>query len=99
MTTHTIEQIPMSQIILSELNVRKDLDAGCEDAGIEDLAKSINEKGLINPIVVLDRNGNYELIAGKRRYIACQLLGWETIPALIRYDLKDIDARIPLLIP
>ena len=98
MTTHVIEQIPMSQIILSELNVRKDLDAGCEDVGIEDLAKSINENGLINPILVLDRNGKYELIAGKRRYLACQLLGWEVIPAFIRYDLKNIDGRIISLI-
>ena len=50
MTTNAIriEEIPMSHIIFSELNVRKNLKAGCEDAGIEDLAKSINEKGLIH---------------------------------------------------
>ena len=44
------------------------------------------------------RQENYELIAGQRRFLACQLLGWETIPSLIRSDVSDIDARIISLI-
>jgi len=88
----------MEKISISEHNVRKNLEAGSEDSNLEDLAKSINEQGLFNPITVVKRNSSYELIAGQRRFLACQLLGWETIPALIRSDLDDVDAKIISLI-
>jgi len=93
-----IKEIRISEISVSELNVRKDLQAGIEDSTLDDLAKSIHEKGLLNPITVLYRNGKYELIVGQRRYLACQLLGWKTIPAIVRTDLKDVDAKILSLI-
>lgn len=92
------KEIPMNKIIISDYNVRKDLHAGSEDSNIDDLAKSINEKGLLNPITIVDRRNNYELIAGQRRFLACQLLGWETIPALIRSDVTEVDARIISLV-
>ena len=92
------EEISMYKISISEYNVRKNLEAGSEDSNIEDLAKSINEKGLLNPITVVERKSSYELIAGKRRFFACQLLGWEAIPALIRNDVNDIDATVISLI-
>jgi len=92
------EEIPIDRITISEFNVRKNLEAGSEDANIEDLAKSINEQGLFNPIMVIKRQNKYELVAGQRRFIACQLLGWDTIPAVIRSDITDVDARIISLI-
>ena len=80
-----VRDIKMADILLSELNIRKDLDAGTEDTGLEDLADSIKDKGLLNPLIVRGcGDGTYELIAGQRRFLACQRLGWETIPAIIR---------------
>ena len=93
-----IKEIPISEVSISELNVRKDLKAGTEDSTLDDLAKSIHEIGLLNPITVLDRKGKYELIVGQRRFLACQLLGWKTIPAIVRTNLEDVDARILSLI-
>lgn len=93
-----MREILISEIFLGELNVRRDLQAGTEDSTLEDLAKSIHEKGLLNPITVIDRSGKFELVVGQRRYLACQLLGWETIPAIIRRNLLDVDARILSLI-
>jgi len=58
---------------------RKDLGA------IDDLVDSIREVGLLQPIVV-DADGN--LIAGERRLMACQRLGWKSIPVTI-VDLDD----------
>lgn len=51
---------------------------------INDLAKSISEHGVIQPIIVKKMNGYYAIIAGERRFRACQKLGYETIPAIIR---------------
>lgn len=43
-------------------------------------------------------DGTYELIAGQRRFLACQRLGWETIPAIIRDITDDTDATILSLV-
>ncbi|MHA1338364.1 MAG: ParB/RepB/Spo0J family partition protein [Promethearchaeota archaeon] len=94
-----VKEIKMSQINLSEYNTRKDLVAGTEDTSIEDLANSIEEKGLLNPIIVMRKDNNtFDLIAGQRRFLACQKLGWKTIPAIIRDITDDTDATIISLI-
>jgi ParB family chromosome partitioning protein len=94
-----IKEIKLSEIILSKYNTRKDLSAGTEDAGLEDLANSIKEKGLLNPIIVRRKGDrSYELIAGQRRFFACQKLGLSTIPAIIRDIADDTDATIISLI-
>jgi ParB family chromosome partitioning protein len=94
-----IKEIKLSEISLSEYNTRKDLSAGTEDAGLEDLARSIKEKGLLNPIIVRRKgDGSYELIAGQRRFLACQKLGWSTIPAIVKDIADDTDATIISLI-
>jgi len=94
-----VKEIPIDQIRVSALNTRKDLGAGNEDSSIEDLAGSIKEKGLLSPVMVrLTRSGDYEIIAGQRRFLACQKLGWSNIPALIRSDVEDTDATAISLI-
>ena len=89
-----VKEIPLSEISLSQLNVRNDLQSGTEDSSLDDLARSIGEKGLLNPLTVRYKNGRYDLIVGKRRFLACQSLGWKNIPAIVRTDLQDADARI-----
>ena len=59
---------------------RKNFD---EDA-LEELADSIRQVGLIQPIVVQDRKGYYEIIAGERRWRACKKAGLKEIPVIIR---------------
>jgi ParB family chromosome partitioning protein len=56
---------------------------------LEDLSKSIREKGLLQPIVVRQRaDGEYEIVAGERRWRASQRAGLHELPVLIR-DLSD----------
>lgn len=95
-----VRDISLFDIQLSEeLNTRKDLMAGTEDAGLEELANSIKEKGLLNPIIVRgNSDGTYSLIAGQRRFLACQTLGWETIPAIVRDITDNTDATIISLV-
>lgn len=94
-----VKEIKLSEIEISEFNTRKDLTAGGEDSGIDDLANSIKEKGLLSPITVrIDQNEGYSLIVGQRRFLACKKLGWKTIPAIIRDITDDTDATIISLI-
>ena len=66
--------------------IRIDRDARQRRAleGIEDLAASIAQVGLINPVVITD---DFILIAGERRLEACRSLGWDSIPTHTKEDL------------
>lgn len=66
---------------------------------ITELAESIREHGLLQPIVVRDSEdtpGNYELLAGYHRLAACQAIGMELIPTMIRN--VDDDNAIDIII-
>ncbi len=57
---------------------------------IKELATSIREHGLIQPITVRPLSGGFEIIAGHRRFCACKLLRWKKIPArVISFSDKD----------
>ncbi|MGT2930415.1 ParB/RepB/Spo0J family partition protein [Streptococcus dentasini] len=65
---------------------------------LEELAQSIKENGLIQPIIVRKSPVfGYELIAGERRFRACQLAGLEMMPAIVK-ELSDQDSRIQAII-
>lgn len=64
---------------------------------IAELAESIREHGVIQPIVVRPLGDRYEIIAGERRYKASVLAGKETIPAIIT-ELNDKDSAEVALI-
>ena len=58
---------------------------------IEELVRSINKKGLLQPIVVRSKGEYYEIVAGNRRYKACTALGWRKIVCHI-VELDDKEA-------
>jgi ParB family chromosome partitioning protein len=58
---------------------------------IQELADSIREKGLLQPILLRKHKDGYQIVAGERRFRATQLLGRTSIPALVREQLSDRD--------
>ena len=68
-----------------------------DDQALKELAVSIKEHGVIQPIIVRAVNGKYEIIAGERRYKASALAGKTTIPAIIN-NLDDKESsKVALL--
>ncbi|MBR6137268.1 MAG: ParB/RepB/Spo0J family partition protein [Bacilli bacterium] len=68
-----------------------------EEKALKELAVSIKEHGVIQPIIVRNVNGKYEIIAGERRYKASALAGLTKIPAIIR-NLDDKEtSKVALL--
>lgn len=55
-----------------------------DEGKLEELASSIREHGVVQPIVVRPREGRYEIVAGERRWRAAQVAGLATIPAVVR---------------
>lgn len=68
-----------------------------DDTAIHELAQSIKEHGVIQPIVVRPLKDKYEIIAGERRYKASMMVGKQTIPAIIT-DLNDKESAEVALI-
>lgn len=64
---------------------------------LEELAESIKEYGLIQPIIVTEKDGYYSIIAGERRWRACKLAGLEEIPAIVREDDEKKNNEIALI--
>lgn len=85
MTADTMIQVPISKLRISSLNARKNTESGQEDSSIPDLAQSIREHGLLNPLTVYPTpDGEYEIIAGQRRFLACKHLALENVAVIVR---------------
>lgn len=64
-----------------------------DDEGLRQLADSIREHGIIQPVTVRSlSNGNYQIVAGERRWRAAKMAGLKDIPVLIRDDLTEEQA-------
>lgn len=64
---------------------------------LEELAESIKEYGLIQPIVVTQKEDYYSIIAGERRWRASKLAGLTEIPAIVREDNEKRNTEIALI--
>lgn len=75
----TYEEISIDLLDIGTAQVRTDLSTG-----IDDLVTSIRRWGLLHPIRVARKaDGRYEILAGQRRFLACQKLGYKTIQATV----------------
>jgi len=84
-----LAQIPITQITPNPYQPRKAFN----EASIEELARSVLEHGIVQPIVVTRTSGShYRLIAGERRLRAAQCAGLQTVPAVIKELLKEGDS-------
>src|SRR5579872_4983559 len=86
-----LSMLSVDMIQRGKYQPRRDMDP----EALEDLASSIRAQGVIQPIVVRHLlGGRYEIVAGERRWRACQLAGLKQIPAIIK-DIPD-DAAIAI---
>jgi ParB family chromosome partitioning protein len=92
--TEQLKEIAVDKIKIAPRQPRQIFDP----EKLAELAESIKELGVIQPVVVRpDQDGGYELIAGERRWRACKMLGHKTIPVVIK-DYHDLEATAVALI-
>ncbi|MGD0229408.1 MAG: ParB/RepB/Spo0J family partition protein [Syntrophorhabdales bacterium] len=82
-----IHLIPVQQIIVNPTQPRVEM----RQESLAELASSIEEKGLLQPILVRRKEGAYEIIAGERRFRAAKMAGLKEVSAIIR-DVDDREA-------
>lgn len=85
--------LPIDDIIPNRFQPREVFD----ESGLEELAESIREHGVIQPVIVRPFGDKYELIAGERRTKAAALAGLTKIPAIIREMDDNESAKVSLL--
>lgn len=89
-----VVEIKLDQIIPNRYQPRKVFD---QDE-IRELAQTIDEHGLLQPIVLREYEpAKYEIIAGERRYRAMKMLNWETAPAILKKMSDEESASLALI--
>ncbi len=88
--SNAIVELPLDKIIPNRNQPRSRFD----DESLAELAESIKEFGVIQPIVVrrLDDEEKYEIVTGERRYRATKKIGINTIPSIVVADIDDISS-------
>jgi ParB family transcriptional regulator, chromosome partitioning protein len=92
-----IKEISLSDItIANSINVRSDLSSPNSKENLEELAANIEQNGLMQPIVLRGIEGHppYDVVVGKRRFLAHQLLKVDTIKAVFTGQINDTEAII-----
>jgi len=87
------EELPVSAIRPNARQPRTSFP----EAGIRELAASIKEVGILQPLVVRPTSGGFELIAGERRLRAAEEAGLERVPVLIRQAAEDESMELALV--
>lgn len=88
-----IVEIELDQVRPNPEQPRREFDA----ARLEELAASIRQHGVVQPIIVRQQADGYLLVAGERRYRAAQLAGLGRVPALVRELTEEQSMEIALI--
>ena len=75
-----VEQVLLSELTVSVYQPRKRLDP----EGVAELARSVAQKGVLQPLLVRPTESGYEIVAGERRFRAAQQVGLKTVPVVVK---------------
>lgn len=89
-----VSSIPISKIKTKPYQPRKFFS----ENAIKELARSIREVGLLQPITLRSTASGYELVAGERRLRACKMLGMKEISAIVVPNMRECEAALLAMI-
>jgi ParB family transcriptional regulator, chromosome partitioning protein len=79
-TRERVQRVAVSRVRPCAFQPRKDF----APESLQELADSIKEQGIVQPLIVRSQGANFELIAGERRWRAAQMLGLAEVPVIVR---------------
>lgn len=79
-TDDSVVQVPLTKLMPDPEQPRKHFD----ETSLVELADSIKEHGIVQPLIVAKNGGNFIIIAGERRYKAAEIAGLNEVPAIVR---------------
>lgn len=81
----SVQEVPVNMIVPNPYQPRKIFD----ESQLKELADSIREHGVIQPLVVNQTENGYELVVGERRFRASQLAGLQKVPVIVKSGMQD----------
>lgn len=81
-----VKEINIKQIVSNDKQPRREFD----EHKLDELAESMRQHGVLQPVILRKRGSSYELVAGERRWRAAKKIGIEKIPAIVK-ELSDAD--------
>ncbi|MBI5383491.1 MAG: ParB/RepB/Spo0J family partition protein [Verrucomicrobia bacterium] len=88
-----VQRVDLLRVRPSPLQPRKEFTA----ESLQELADSIKEQGIVQPLIVRERDGQFELIAGERRWRAAQLAGLTQVPVIVREASDEAALELALI--
>jgi ParB family chromosome partitioning protein len=88
-----LTELEIDQLSPSPLQPRMKFD----EKKIEELAQSIRETGILQPIVAVHEDGAYKILIGERRWRAAQKAGLRKVPVLVRHIPKELQLEVSLI--
>lgn len=89
-----LRSVPLGKLVPNPLQPRKTFD----EAALEELAASIRQHGIIQPVIVEDSgDGTFQIVAGERRFKAAEKAGLREVPVLIRSFTPEKKLEIALI--
>jgi ParB/RepB/Spo0J family partition protein len=88
------QMIPIAELASNPEQPRRQWDTAKDEEGkdgLERLAESIKAEGVLQPLVVTNRDGKFLIVCGERRFRAARLLGLKDLPCVVRPTLSDRD--------
>lgn len=87
-----IKQMSVDDIVINPDQPRREFD----QTALSELADSIKEHGIIQPLVVTPKSGKYRIVAGERRYRASKLAGLSKVPVIVRNheELEELEVAL-----
>ena len=90
---NTVSMIPVTELDRNPDQPRRDFD----EASLQALADSIRQAGVLQPLLVVEKNGRYRIVAGERRFRAARIAGLKAVPCIVR-DLSPTEQMEAALI-
>jgi len=79
-TENVVSMISITELDRNPDQPRRDFD----EASLQTLADSIREAGVLQPLLVVEQNGRYRIVAGERRFRAARIAGLDAVPCIVR---------------
>ncbi len=89
----SVQEVAIDEIKANPYQPRSDFD----EEGLKELADSIAEHGIVQPVIISPAEDGYIMIAGERRMRAAKIVGMETIPAIIKEIENEDQVKIALV--
>lgn len=77
---NTVSMIAVTELDRNPDQPRREFD----ESSLQTLADSIREAGVLQPLLVVEKNGRYQIVAGERRFRAARIAGLDTVPCIVR---------------